>query len=324
MSEQADWSFPKSLQPDGDTLAFDLDAVLASVVTLQARVPENAYTAAGLGTDRLGNGVVIDDDGLILTIGYLITEANWIWLTTNDGRAVEAYPVAYDQATGFGLVRALGDLETPVLPRGTAASCSAGDDVYVISHGGLPHALTARLVDKREFAGYWEYVLDEALFTAPAHPEWGGAALVDAEGRLVGIGSLLVQEVVAGQSVQGNMIVPIDLLEPILDNLVTTGRSGAPPRPWLGMFTAESGSDLVVSGLSAVGPAAGAGLEAGDHVLEVAGAPVGTLAEMLRAIWAQGPVGVTVPLTVSRGGRTLQIDVESADRSDFLIKPLMH
>ena len=319
-----EWAFPDALQPDPEDVRFDLDVALNAVVTLRAEVPADAFTASALGTERVGNGVVIDDDGLVLTIGYLIAEATSIWLTNNFGTTVAAYTLAYDPVTGFGLVRAVEPLKATVLQRGTADSCERGDRVFVVGQGGRAHALKASLVDKREFAGYWEYLLDEALFTEPAHPEWGGAALVGEDGKLLGIGSLLTQEVVRGEKVQGNMLVPIDLLNRTLDDLLTTGRSRVPPRPWLGMFTMEAGGRLVVSGVARGGPGETAGMRSGDVVREVDGTRVSTLAQMLSAIWELGPAGVTVPLTFARTGQVLNYKIESRDRNDFLKKPVLH
>ncbi len=324
MSDVEEWSFPENLQPDTDDVSFDLDAVLDAVVSVRAEIPEDAFTASILGTERIGNGVVIRESGVVLTIGYLITEAETIWLTTNDGNAVAGYPLAYDQATGFGLIQPLGRLDVPMLELGSARDCQTGDDVLFVGQGGRQHALKATLVDKREFAGYWEYVLDEALFIAPAHPQWGGAALVGRDGRLLGIGSLLVQEAVDGQTVQGNMIVPIDLLKPILENMLTTGRSGTQPRPWLGMYTTESGKNLIVGGVADRGPAAKAGIKQGDLVLEVAGKRVSSLSQLFRTAWRTGPAGTTIQLTVAREGDVLRFEVKSADRNDFLRKPRLH
>src|SRR6266481_9566385 len=255
MAKEAEWAFPAEMRPQPEDWRFDLDTALDSVVLLRSEIPEDAFTAPLLGTERIGNGVVIRDDGLVLTIGYLITEATTIWLNTNKGAAVAGHPLAYDQATGFGLVQPLGRLAAPALSRGTAASCHVGDDVVVAGHGGRKHALKAKLIARREFAGYWEYVLDEALFTSPAHPHWSGAALVGDDGRLIGIGSLLVQEQVDEDTVHGNMFVPIDLLHPIVDDLVRQGRRAGPMRPWLGLYAAEVKERLVVSALASGGPA---------------------------------------------------------------------
>src|SRR5688572_29022153 len=260
MAEKSDWQFPVEMRPRPEDWRFDLDGALDAVVQLRAEIPEDAFTAQILGTERVGNGVVIRDDGLVLTIGYLITEASTIWLTTNKGVVVPAFPIAYDQVTGFGLVQPLGKVGVRALPRGSAASCRIGENVVVAGHGGRAHALRATVFAKREFAGYWEYVLDEALFTAPAHPQWGGSALIGADGRLAGIGSLLVQEKIDAGTIQGNMIVPIDILEPILEDMTRTGRANRPPRPWLGMYATEAGERLVVAGLAPGAPAERAGI----------------------------------------------------------------
>ncbi|HZP91937.1 MAG TPA: S1C family serine protease [Burkholderiales bacterium] len=324
MAESSNWSFPENVQPNPADVRFDLDAVLDAVVMLRAEIPEDAFTASILGTERVGNGVAIRTDGLVLTIGYLIAEAQTIWLTTNSGTAVPAYPLAYDQASGFGLVQPLGRLDVPVLERGSAASCAVGDDVIMIGHGGRAHALKAKVIAKREFAGYWEYVLDEAVFTAPAHPQWGGAALVGGDGRLLGIGSLLVEETVQGQTIQGNMVVPIDPLEPIFDDMLAMGRANRTPRPWLGMYTTEANGQLTVAGLADGGPAELAGVRQGDLVLEVAGERVTKLADLFRKVWRLGPAGTEIPLTLAREGELLRVQLRSADRSDFLKKPSLH
>jgi S1-C subfamily serine protease len=321
MGESAQWAFPTELQPRAEDVAFDLRAALDAVVSLRATIPDDAFTASILGTERAGNGVVIREDGLVLTIGYLITEAESIWLTTNSGATVAGHPLAFDFATGFGLVLPLGRLNAPALQWGSAADVDVDDEVLVIGHGGRAHALKAQLIAKREFAGYWEYVLDEALFTAPPHPEWSGSALVDDAGLLQGVGSLLVQETLGERTVQGNMFVPADLLDPLLDDLLTTGRSRRPPRPWLGMYTTEATHQLVVSGLARNGPADSAGMQLGDVIVDVAGARVAGLADLYRKVWRLGPPGTDVPLTVARDGVLRRLALRSADRSDFLKKP---
>ena len=325
MSEAKEWAFPESLQPRSDKVQFDLARALDSVVLVRAMVPEDAFTARVLGTERGGHGVVIRDDGLILTIGYLITEATSIWLTTNRGEVVPGWPLAYDAATGFGLIQPLAKLGASWLERGSASNVRVGDDVTVIGHGGRLHSLTTNIVDKREFAGYWEYVLDEALFTSPAHPEWSGAPLLDCDGKLIGIGSLLLQQEINAQQVHTNMFVPIDLLEPILDELTKVGHTATrKARPWLGMYTQEADGNLVVGGLSPNGPAARAGVQEGDLVLGVGGTRAHTLAAFLRLVWREGPAGIDVPLSLARQGDVLRVIVKSADRNDFLKKPEVH
>jgi len=324
MAESQQWAFPESLQPKADETQFDLARALDAVVQVRVEVPEDAYTASTLGTERAGNGVAIREDGLVLTIGYLITEAEQIWLTTNRGMVVPGWPLAYDRATGFGLIQPLGKLELPYLRSGLTADVKVGDSAFVIGHGGRAHSLKTRLVAKREFAGYWEYLLDEALFTAPAHPQWGGTALLDSLGDIVGIGSLLVQEKINDETIHVNMFVPIDLLAPILDAMLSTGRSPQPPNPWLGMSAQDPEGKLVVARLSPGGPAQRAGVKVGDMVLGIGAQRVHGLADMFRAIWRLGPAGIEVPLTVAREGDVLQITVRSADRDDLLKKPNLH
>ena len=216
----------------------DINPTLRSVVALRAHIPDDAFTAGGLGTLREGSGIVIRESGLVLTIGYLITEAEEVWLTTIDGRVVPAHALAYDQETGFGLVQALGQLDLPALEIGKSSNAKVGD--AAVFADGTGRSIQTGIVAKQEFAGYWEYLLEEAIFIAPAHPSWGGAALIDADGKLIGVGSLRLQMVQNGKVADINMAVPIDLLPPILDDLLTRGAVDRPPRPWLGVFSAEN------------------------------------------------------------------------------------
>jgi S1-C subfamily serine protease len=324
MSEQQQWAFQDALQPKVDEAQFDLKRAFDAVVLVRAEVPPDAYSAATLGTERGGYGVILREDGLIVTIGYLINEATQIWLTTNRGQVIEGYPLAYDHVTGFGLIQPLGRLNAPHVARGLAADVKVGDSAFVIGHGGPGHSLKTRIVDKREFAGRWEYVLDEALFTAPAHPQWGGAALLDAQGALIGVGSLLMQQEVNGEVVHVNMFVPIDILDPILEPMMQTGRSPLPPRPWLGMTTEDVDGKLIVGRVAAGAPAQRAGVRAGDMVLSVGEQRVNGLAELFRTVWGLGPAGVEVPLTIARGGDVLRMTLKSADRGDFSKKPNLH
>jgi S1-C subfamily serine protease len=296
-----------------------IDSILRSIVTVRSSIPEDAFTATTLGTLREGSGVVIRDNGLVLTIGYLITEAEEVWLTTSDGRVVPGHALAYDQETGFGLVQALGPLGLPALEFGDASKAAIGDPVVLAD--GTGRSVQASIVAKQEFAGYWEYLLDEALFIAPAHPSWGGAALVGADGRLLGIGSLLLQMSQGGEVADINMVVPINLLRPILDDLLTRGRVNKPPRPWLGAFSAESNGDVVVMNVAEGSPAAQAGLRQGDIIAEIRDGEVDGLADFYRKVWSSGPAGAEIPMRVLRDGRDAWLRVKTADRGSFLRKP---
>ncbi len=324
MPSLSDWQISPARQPKPGEYDFDLERALSSIVRLRTKVPDDAFTAEVLGTERGGHGVVIRDN-LVLTIGYLITEADEVWIGLPDDRVMPGHPIGYDQATGFGLVRALGALDLPSLPLGHSSAAQPGSRVVMAGAGGRRHSLAAQIVAKQEFAGYWEYVLDEAIFTAPAHPYWGGAALISATGALLGIGSLQVeQRTSSGDGGQLNMAVPIDLLKPILDDLMATGRPPGLPKAWLGLFATDLESKVFVVGVYGGAPADRAGLRPGDLIQSVAGEPVTGLAGLFRKVWSLGPAGVAVPIVVSRDGETIEASITSSDRELFLKKQRMH
>jgi S1-C subfamily serine protease len=327
MPRNIEWEIPSELQPKPEDYTFDLDAKLAGILGLQTTVPEDAFTASTLGTERAGSGVLIRQDGLVLTIGYLTTEAESIWLTSSVGGAVPGHLLGYDQETGFGLVQALGRLSVSPIELGTGIRVGAGDKAIIAAEGGRRHAIAATVVARQEFAGHWEYLLDRAIFTAPAHPFWGGAALISAEGTLVGIGSLHVQHSSGRQLRRDvNMVVPIDLLPPILDDLLTYGRPNRPPRPWLGLYAAEVEDDnaVVVAGMSERGPAIKSGLRPGDRIVAVRDEPVSTLASFWRRVWASGPAGSEVVLQVVRDNDARTVRIASTDRTRMMKAPRLH
>src|SRR5271169_3234953 len=321
MPRNADWEIPGEIQPKPGECNFDLDRALGAVLGLRATVPEDAFSAGTLGTERAGSGVLIRRDGLVLTIGYLVTEAETIWLTSVEGGAVPGHLVAYDQESGFGLVQALGRLNAPPIDLGVGLRVGAGDRAVMAAEGGRRHAIAARVVARQEFAGYWEYVLDRAIFTAPAHPFWGGA------GRLIGIGSLHVQHA-NGRELRRdvNMVVPIDLLPPILDDMLTYGRPNRPPRPWLGLYAAEIEDEnaMVIAGMSERGPAIKSGLKPGDRILAVRDDPVSSLASFWRRVWASGAAGCEIVLQIQRDKDAMTVRVPSADRTRLLKAPRLH
>ena len=319
-----DRDIPQNLQPRPADYSFDLETVLRGIVTLRADIPGDAFTADALGTERAGSGVVIPG-GLVLTMGYLIMESDSIWLTTADGKAVAGHALAVDYETGFGLVQPLGRLDVPEIAIGDSNALQVGDQALLAAAGGRHRAVETRVVGRQEFAGYWEYVIDDALFTAPAHPFWGGAGLIGGDGRLVGVGSLILQQGdEKGRRVDMNMVVPTALLTPVLDELTKFGRLTRPPRPWLGLFAMENDDAVVVGGIAEGGPADKAGLKPGDRLVAVDGDEVPDLAGLWRRVWAAGTAGARVKMSISRDDQVRNVTLHSVDRVSVLRSPRLH
>lgn len=301
---------------DGSTT---VRSVLDGIVRVTTKIPATARTLKSLGSEREGSGVVIDSNGLVLTIGYIMLEAEQAEISLGDGRKVAASLVAYDHDTGFGLLRAADPLGVPPIELGDSGSLNTNERVLVASHGGQPMAMAALVVSRRPFAGYWEYLLERAIFTAPPHPAFGGAALISSTGKLLGIGSLIVPDAAGpDQQVPGNMFIPVDQLKPILGELLDKGRSSAPRRPWLGLYSQEIHGRLFVTRIAADGPAQAAGMRQGDLVVGVGGKAISGLADFYRKIWALGTSGVIVKLDVLRGNNIMPISIKSGDRYQWL------
>lgn len=292
---------------------------LEGVVQVSARIPPDARTASSLGTEREGTGVVIDDDGLILTIGYLILEASEVSIEGAEAEPVPARIIAYDYESGFGLVRAAHALDVAPIPLGSSAGVRTPQPLLVVSRVGAFDAAGVYVVDRRDFAGYWEYLLEDAIFTAPPHAQFGGAALIDHDGRLVGIGSLIVNDAgFQGGPIPGNMFVPIDQLKPIMADLLASGRRADPGQPWLGLFLEEHRGRVFVTRVAPGGPAEAAGIAPNDQILGIGGTPVDGLADFYRQLWRRGPAGIEVPLDLLKGMEIRPTRVRSADRYRYL------
>ena len=286
-----------------------------SVVKVRTRVVPNARTMRSLGNQREGTGVVIDSDGLVLTIGYLIVEAETVELSTADGRAFPATVVGYDNTTGFGLLKALRPLPIKPVQFGQSATIAEREMVLIVGFDGVAPAY---VVSRRPFIGYWEYLLDEAIYTAPATVNWSGAALLNREGKLLGIGSLVVGDSMGTRTqVPGNMFVPIDLLKPLLGDLIATGKAAGRPRPWIGINSQEVQGNVIVTRVSPEGPAEEANIRTGDVIVAVNGEGIQGQADFYMKLWKSGEAGVQIPLEVLRAGRVEKITVKSIDRDSY-------
>jgi serine protease Do len=285
-----------------------------SVVKVRVKAVSDARSRNTLGGDREGTGIVIDSSGLILTIGYLVQEADSVEVSAADGRGVPASVIAYDFSTGFGLLRAAKPPTVKPIAFGDSATVPEREPVLIVGFDGVAPAF---VVSRRPFAGYWEYLLDEAIYTAPATVNWQGAALINKEGKLLGVGSLVVGDAIGKGQVPGNLFVPIDLLKPILADLVKGGRRAGPARPWLGVSADEFQGRLVVTRVSADGPADRAGVQVGDIILGVGGEGVRTQPEFYNKVWGRGSAGAEIPLKLLQGAEVREIPVVSIDRVDY-------
>jgi S1-C subfamily serine protease len=296
-----------------------LDDLVSAVVHVKTVINPDGASVSNLGKDREGSGILIDEGGLVLTIGYLMVEAIAAEVIINTGKAYPATVVGYDHETGFGLLRTLEPPKIKPLMLGRAADLKERDPALVASYGGTGMVLPVHVVSRREFTGSWEYLVDSAIFTSPPHPAWSGAALISREGKLVGVGSLIVGNAKdEDEASPGNMFVPIDLINPILGDLLAKGRIAGDGRPWLGLNAQTAHGKLMVGRVTAGSPAQKAGLRRGDVIVGINGEKTGTLSELYRKMWALGPAGVTVPLDVSSDGGTRRVEVPSVNRLDTL------
>ncbi|MFN3350978.1 S1C family serine protease [Pseudorhodoplanes sp.] len=295
------------------------DDLLSSVVRIKTYINPDGRTVDNLGQERDGSGIVIDDDGLILTIGYLMVEAHAAEAITNDGRKIPATVVGYDHDTGFGLLKAVAPLKVRPMLFGNSSEIKVGDPVLAASFGGRDGIAPARVVSRREFAGTWEYLVDNAIYTAPAHSHWSGAALITRDGKLVGVGSLIVNDAAGnGGGMAGNLYIPTDLLKPILADLIANGSVSGKPKPWIGLNTQATERGLVISRVTPHSPAEKAGLRKGDLIVNVGGDSPKTLPDFYRKLWSLGEAGTVVPLNVDRDGKAERFNVQSINRMDHL------
>lgn len=309
--------------PTAQTVIDALTRANASVVGVQVMAAAGARSAETLGRERNGSGVVIGPDGLVLTIGYLLLEADTVQITTQDNKTLPARAVAYDLATGFGLLRPLLPLRgvAPV-PLGSQADAATGEAMMVATGGDDGDVNMTQLVSKRPFSGYWEYHIESALFTSPPVGNHSGAPLFNQRGELLGIGSLFVMDAMGGnRRLPGNMFVPVDLLKPILAELQQNGSSKSSRRPWLGLTSSEQGGRVQVVRVNKDSPAQAAGLQPGDVVLAVDGTKVATLESFYKQVWQHANPDDEIQLTVLQGAEIRTITLKAVDRMSTMMKP---
>lgn len=324
-SAPADLIIPSALRPKPKDYDFDLEAALCALVSISARVPPNARTADTLGTHRLGHGVCINAEGLILTVGYLAMEAEDIWLTFTDGRSIQAHAQAFDPETGLCLLQPLAHITTSYLPLGSAKSVKLNENVILAGAGGRTHAIATKLVARQSFAGYWEYLVHNALLTHPDHPQWGGAAMINTKGELIAIGSLqLEQENERGETQALNLSIPVDALLPVLDDMMKYGRPDRPPRPWLGCQAAEIERQIVIIGVSKRSPAKRADLRTGDIVRAIDGKALTSLSDFWRHLWSTGPAGCDVNLTLFREDTEFDVTIRTTELARTWLPQKLH
>jgi S1-C subfamily serine protease len=330
MTSQADTPpldviIPSSLRPKQKNFDFELEKTLSAIVGISSRIPETAHSAQTLGTKRIGHGVFIKANGLVVTVAYLAMEADEIWLSLSNGHKIQAHALAFDFDTGLCLLQPLAHITTPYLSMGSAKALKVHDRVILAGAGGLHHAIASEVVARQSFAGYWEYLIHNAILTSPAHPQWGGAAMINDKGELVGIGSLqLEQESEQGETEALNLCIPIDVLPPILDELISYGRPNRPARPWLGCHAAEIENQIVIIGISKRSPARRADLRTGDIVRAIDGKPLSSLSDFWRHLWSAGPAGCDVKLTLFREDTEFDVTIRTTERMRVMRQEKLH
>ena len=297
----------------------DLQRFNSSIVRVNTKVPDDAGSSQTLGPDRVGTGIILDAR-TVLTIGYVTLEADAVMVTTASGKRIPASVAGYDHATGFGLVRTAVPLDGKPLPLGDSDAVSEKQKVLTLGHGE-PEATEIFVLSRKPFAAGWEYLIERPIYTFPPVNNWSGAALITADGTLVGVGSLIVNDASPSQKgVPGNLFVPVNLLKPIMADLLANGRRSAGVQPWLGMTTEDVRGNLMVTRLARNGPAENAGVNVGDIVVGVGGDRIGEQADFYRKVWKVGPAGANIPLRLLKGGEVREVTVKSIDRFDFLRK----
>ena len=291
-----------------------------SIVSVRSIVPPEARTAANLGVEREGNGVAIDENH-ILTIGYIVLESESIEIGLSDGRSLPAKLIGYDHTSGFGIIKSVVPLTMPHLKLGNSDDINSEEDLLILPSPIRGAGSIVRSVSRRPFTGWWEYFVESPIYTTPPNRFWAGAPILNGNGEILGIGSLFVSESVPGISSPGNMSVPINLLKPILEDLLTNGRRKGKIQPYLGISSDESNDQIIVTRVSEGGPAYQAGVKPQDIIVAINGSQITKLESFYKKIWKSGEAGVTIELSVLRSGSLMNFKLKTIDRLDYFFKP---
>ena len=291
-----------------------------SIVSVRSIIPPEARTAASLGVEREGNGVAIDEN-YILTIGYLVLESESIEIGLSDGRQLPAKLVGYDPTSGFGILKSIVPLKMSPLQLGNSDDINSEEDLLILPSPNRGVGSIVRSVSRRPFSGWWEYFVESPIYTTPPNRFWAGAPILNGDGEILGIGSLFVSESVPGISSPGNMSVPINLLKPILGDLLSNGRRKSKIQPYLGISSDDSTNKIIVTQVSKDGPAFRAGIKPEDIIVTINGSQISNLKSFYEKVWKSGEAGVTIDLSVIRSGSLMNFKVKTVDRLDYLFKP---
>jgi len=291
-----------------------------SIVSVRSIVPSEARTAASLGVEREGNGVAIDEKH-ILTIGYIVIESESIEIGLPDGRRLPAKLVGYDHTTGFGIIKSIVPLKMPSLKLGDSDNIDSEQDLLILPSPNRGAGSIVRSVSRRPFTGWWEYFVENPIYTTPSNGLWAGAPILNNNGEILGIGSLFVSESVPGIFSPGNMSVPINLLKPILEDLISSGRRKSKIQPYLGISSDDSNNQIIVTRISDGGPAFQAGIRPQDIIVTINGSQVSDLKSFYQKLWKSGEAGITIELSVLRRGTIMNFSVKTVDRLDYFFTP---
>ena len=291
-----------------------------SIVSVRSIVPPEARTAASLGVEREGNGVAIDENH-ILTIGYIVLESESIEIGLSDGRSLPAKLIGYDHTSGFGIIKSVVPLTMRPLKLGNSDDINSEEDLLILPSPNRGVGSIVRSVSRRPFTGWWEYFVESPIYTTPPNRFWAGAPILNGNGEILGVGSLFVSESVPGISSPGNMSVPINLLKPILGDLLSNGRRKSKIQPYLGISSDESNDQIIVTRVSKGGPAYQAGVKPQDIIVAINGSQITKLESFYKKIWKSGEAGVTIELSVLRSGSFMNLKIKTVDRLDYFFKP---